>query len=74
MHMYNVAQCLLNRGHKVIVLTSTYSDGRMGVRYLTNGLKVYYIPTQFMVSQTSLPDCFFMRLPVWRSIFVRERI
>ena len=43
MHMYNVAQCLLEKGHKVIVLTSSY-DERTGVRYISNGLKVYYLP------------------------------
>ncbi|CAI5475161.1 unnamed protein product [Closterium sp. Yama58-4] len=42
-HIYLLAQCLLQRGHKVVVLTHEYGD-RVGVRYLTNGLKVYYAP------------------------------
>lgn len=38
-HIYQLSQCLLDRGHKVIVVTHFYGD-RNGVRYLTNGLKV----------------------------------
>jgi len=50
MHMYNVAQCLIELGHKVIVITSSYADERVGIRYLSNGLKVYYLPTTNMYS------------------------
>lgn len=42
-HMANLAYCLIERGHKVIVVTHDYED-RKGVRYLSNGLKVYYVP------------------------------
>lgn len=38
-HIYQLSQCLLALGHKVVVLTHAYGD-RAGVRYLTNGLKV----------------------------------
>jgi phosphatidylinositol glycan class A protein len=38
-HTYQLSQCLMARGHKVVVLTHAYGD-RAGVRYLTNGLKV----------------------------------
>jgi len=38
-HIYQLSQCLLDRGHKVIIVTHFYED-RTGVRYLTNGLKV----------------------------------
>ena len=34
---------LMKLGHKVIVITHSY-DNRCGVRYITNGLKVYYCP------------------------------
>lgn len=37
-HIYQLSQCLMARGHKVVVLTHAYGD-RAGVRYLTNGLK-----------------------------------
>jgi len=38
-HIFNLSQCLLENGHKVIILTHSYGD-RVGVRYMTNGLKV----------------------------------
>lgn len=38
-HIYQLSQCLLARGHKVIIITHFYGD-RRGVRYLSNGLKV----------------------------------
>jgi len=38
-HIYQLSQCLLDRGHKVVIVTHFYDD-RTGVRYLTNGLKV----------------------------------
>lgn len=37
-HIFQLSQCLLGRGHKVIVLTHVYGD-RRGVRHMTNGLK-----------------------------------
>lgn len=40
-HIYELAQCLLQRGHSVVILTHAYGD-RTGVRYVTNGLKVRY--------------------------------
>jgi len=55
MHMYNVAQCLMKKGHKVIVITSVYQE-RIGVRYLSNGLKVYHLPLNVMASQTTYPE------------------
>lgn len=38
-HIYQLSQCLLGLGYKVVVLTHAYGS-RCGVRYLTNGLKV----------------------------------
>jgi phosphatidylinositol glycan class A protein len=38
-HIFNLSQCLISRGYKVIVLTHSYGE-RVGVRYMTNGLKV----------------------------------
>jgi phosphatidylinositol glycan class A protein len=39
-HIFNLSQCLISRGYKVIVLTHSYGE-RVGVRYMTNGLKVW---------------------------------
>lgn len=44
-HIYQLSQCLIEKGHKVVIVTHAYAD-RRGVRYLTNGLKVYYLPLQ----------------------------
>ena len=39
-HIYQLSQCLIRQGHKIIVVTHAYDKGRSGVRYLSNGLKV----------------------------------
>ena len=44
MHMYQLGQCLIERGHKVVVLTNMYNQERTGVRYISNGMKVYHLP------------------------------
>lgn len=38
-HIFTLSQCLITLGHKVIVITHSYGN-RVGVRYMTNGLKV----------------------------------
>ncbi|KAK3862556.1 hypothetical protein Pcinc_031592 [Petrolisthes cinctipes] len=71
-HIFQLSQCLLHRGHKVIVLTHVYGD-RRGVRYMTNGLKVYYLPIQTFYNQSVLPT-FITWLPLVRNIFLRESV
>ncbi|OXB80358.1 UNVERIFIED_CONTAM: hypothetical protein H355_012791 [Colinus virginianus] len=71
-HIYQLSQCLIERGHKVLVVTHAYG-GRKGVRYLTNGLKVYYLPLRVMYNQ-STATTLFHSLPLLRYIFVRERV
>ncbi len=74
-HIYNVAQCLMRRGHKVIVITRAYGD-RNGVRYVTDGLKVYYLPffgVRLPPGTVTLPTIF-SAFALLRSIFIRERI
>ena len=44
MHMFQLGQCLIERGHKVVVMSNTYSKERLGVRYVSNGMKVYHLP------------------------------
>ena len=38
-HIYQLSQCLIQHNHQVIVVTHAYDD-RVGIRYMTNGLKV----------------------------------
>lgn len=71
-HIYNVAQCLMRRGHKVIVITRAYGE-RVGVRYLTNGLKVYYLPilaAKLPPGSVTLPT-WLTAFPLVRAIFIR---
>ncbi|XP_076631937.1 phosphatidylinositol glycan anchor biosynthesis class A isoform X1 [Colletes latitarsis] len=71
-HIFNLSQCLLERGHKVVVLTHSYGN-RIGVRYMTNGLKVYYIPVKVFYNQCVLPTMI-CSIPLIRYIFIREKI
>ncbi|KAK8405849.1 hypothetical protein O3P69_001968 [Scylla paramamosain] len=64
-HIFQLSQCLLARGHKVIVLTHVYGD-RKGIRYMTNGLKTFY-------NQSVLPT-FITSIPLLRNVFLRERV
>ncbi|KAK7310709.1 hypothetical protein RJT34_08381 [Clitoria ternatea] len=71
-HIYYLSQCLLKLGHKVVVLTHAYGK-RSGVRYMTGGLKVYYVPWRPFIMQNALPT-FYGLLPIIRTILIRERI
>jgi len=71
-HIYQLSQCLIEKGHKVVVATHAYGH-RKGVRYLTNGLKVYHLPLQVMYNQSTATTCFHS-LPLLRCVFVREGI
>ena len=69
-HIFQLSQCLLERGHKVVVITHAYGD-RVGVRYMTNMLKVYYLPILPFYNQSVLPTIF-CSLPYLRHIFLTE--
>ncbi|RKP08669.1 hypothetical protein THASP1DRAFT_34611 [Thamnocephalis sphaerospora] len=71
-HLFHLSQQLIRRGHKVIVVTHAYGN-RAGVRYVTNGLKVYYLPA-WVGYQQATPPTFFSFFPIMRNIFVREQI
>ncbi len=71
-HIYQLSQCLVQRGHKVIIITHAYGD-RCGIRWLTNGIKVYYLPMQPFYNQVILFTVF-ATLPLLRNIFIREGI
>ncbi|KAJ8964138.1 hypothetical protein NQ314_005106 [Rhamnusium bicolor] len=71
-HIYNMSQCLLQKGHKVVVMTHSYED-RVGVRYMTNGLKVYYLPIKVFYNQCVLPTMI-CNIPLIRYVLIRERI
>ena len=72
MHIWSLSQCLLSQGHKVVILTRQYDD-RKGVRWMTNGLKVYYLPALIVGDAVALPSNLF-HFPIFRQIVIREGI
>eukprot|EP01088_Endostelium_zonatum_P021150 TRINITY_DN8168_c0_g1_i1.p1 TRINITY_DN8168_c0_g1~~TRINITY_DN8168_c0_g1_i1.p1 ORF type:complete len:453 (-),score=62.54 TRINITY_DN8168_c0_g1_i1:373-1731(-) len=72
-HVYQLSSFLTLRGHKVVIITHSY-DNRKGVRYLTSGVKVYYVPILEMYNQSTFPDVSWKTLPILRCIAIRERI
>ncbi|CAN6696776.1 unnamed protein product [Malus baccata var. baccata] len=71
-HIYYLTQCLLKLGHKVVVMTHAYNN-RSGVRYMTGGLKVYYVPWKPFLMQNTFPT-FYGTPPIVRTILIREKI
>ncbi|EDO16537.1 hypothetical protein Kpol_1064p18 [Vanderwaltozyma polyspora DSM 70294] len=72
-HIYHLSQKLINLGHSVVVVTHAYGTDRIGVRYLTNGLKVYYVPYFVLTRETTFPNVF-GTFPWIRNILIREQI
>uniref|UniRef100_A0A0D9XMP7 Glycosyl transferase family 1 domain-containing protein n=1 Tax=Leersia perrieri TaxID=77586 RepID=A0A0D9XMP7_9ORYZ len=70
-HIYYLSQCLLKLGHKVVVMTHAYGN-RSGVRYVTGGLKVYYVPWKPFLMQNTLPTLF-LTFPIVRTILILYR-
>ncbi|VDN02515.1 unnamed protein product [Thelazia callipaeda] len=71
-HIYFLAKFLLQLGHKVIVITHAYGQ-RRGVRYLSNGLKVYYLPFIVIYNGSCLPSII-GSLYWFRRIYLEEQI
>ncbi|XP_043198488.1 phosphatidylinositol N-acetylglucosaminyltransferase subunit A-like [Amphibalanus amphitrite] len=71
-HVFQLSQCLLAMGHKVIVVTHSYGS-RVGIRYMTSGLKVYYCPYKTFYKGCVLPTML-TTLPLLRNIFIREQV
>lgn len=71
-HIYQLAQCLLQRGHSVIILTHSYRD-RIGIRYLTNRLKVIHLPLWTVYCESCLPTLFCPSRLI-RNVLIRERV
>ncbi|KAL1978614.1 hypothetical protein VTN31DRAFT_1473 [Thermomyces dupontii] len=71
-HIYQLSTKLIDRGHKVIIITHAYK-GRTGVRYLTNGLKVYHVPFLVIFREATMPTVFSF-FPIFRNIVIREQI
>lgn len=72
-HIYHLAQSLISLGHHVVIVTHAYGADRVGVRYLTNGLKVYYTPLFVLHREATFPSVFSMT-PIVRHILLREQV
>ncbi|KAF8867637.1 glycosyltransferase family 4 protein [Mucidula mucida] len=72
-HIYMLAANLIQRGHKVIVITHSHPPDRVGIRWLLPSLKVYYLPFIPIASSATLPD-FLTFLPYFRTIVLREHV
>lgn len=71
-HIYQLSTKLVDLGHKVIIITHSYGD-RVGIRWLTNGIKVYYCPF-FVIYRSATFPTFFSFFPLFRNIILRENI
>lgn len=71
-HVYHLSQKLIDMGHSVILITHSYGS-RNGLRTLTNGLKVYYVPFYVVYRSATFPTVF-LAFPILRNIFIREQI
>lgn len=74
-HMFQLAQCLIQRGHKVVVITHARGN-RKGVRWMSSGLKVYYIPIKTFNTPNGVTTIPFAMgtYAFYRNIFIREKI
>nr|XP_019045831.1 phosphatidylinositol glycan, class A [Kwoniella bestiolae CBS 10118]OCF24761.1 phosphatidylinositol glycan, class A [Kwoniella bestiolae CBS 10118] len=71
-HIYSLSVEMMKRGHKVIVITHSHPR-RVGIRHLSPGLKIYYLPILPIASSATLPN-YLLFLPYFRSIMIAERI
>ncbi len=71
-HIWSLAQCLIVRGHKVVVVTHARGC-RSGVRYMSNGLKTYYVPNWLTVASSAYPG-YLQFYPLLRQILIREHV
>ncbi|KAJ3120348.1 hypothetical protein HK098_004671 [Nowakowskiella sp. JEL0407] len=72
-HMFLLSQHLIRKNYNVIILSHHYPQKRAGIRYLSRGLKVYYLPHWVIHDQASFPTVYSW-LPYFRQLIYRERI
>ena len=79
-HIWSLSQHLRSLGHNVAIITGRYvppgggggDAPRVGVRYMSCGLRVYHLPHLPMADQSSFPT-YFGLLPLLRALLLRER-
>ena len=65
-HCYQLAQQLIQLGHKVIFVTNKHGFSRAGVRYFDNGMKVYYIPHLPILNGNDVFFTLWFSIPLFR--------
>eukprot|EP00371_Babesia_bovis_P003337 XP_001611984.1 glycosyl transferase [Babesia bovis T2Bo] len=71
-HICALSTRLMELGYRVVIVTRQFGE-RRGIRYMSNGLKVYHIPTLFIVRPCGIPT-FIDTLPLARNILIREAV
>ncbi|CAG9481740.1 phosphatidylinositol N-acetylglucosaminyltransferase subunit A, putative [Plasmodium vivax] len=71
-HIFELSKQLIKKGFKVIVVTHCYNN-RHGVRWMGNGIKVYYLPFETYMDVVTFPNIV-GTLPLCRNILYRERV
>jgi len=71
LHIYALATRLRARGHKVVVYTHAH-PGRVGVRWITSGIKVYHVPRVVMYDNCTFPN-FLGAFKLFRKVRRRRR-
>jgi len=75
-HIYQLSQQLMRKGHRVIIYTHAYkteNETYSGAVYLTNGLKVHYVPRRTVYQAATVPTIF-GGFGALRKVIVSERI
>lgn len=71
-HQLSAACVLFYFRVQIIIITHCYG-GSHGVRYLSNGLKVYYLPIKVFYNNAILPTMI-CNVPLLRNILLREQV
>nr|BAN65597.1 glycosyl transferase, group 1 family protein [Babesia bovis] len=71
-HICALSTRLMELGYRVVIVTRQFGE-RRGIRYMSNGLKVYHIPTLFIVRPCGIPT-FIDTFPLARNILIREAV
>jgi len=70
--IYQLSCSLIRRGIKVVVITRAYKN-RQIIRYMGNGVKVYYLPVAVLNNEIMFPTLYGL-LPILREIIQKEGI
>ncbi|XP_953394.1 glycosyl transferase, putative [Theileria annulata] len=72
-HVYKLAEYLIKFGLKVVIFTRNFGNRRVGIRYLSNGIKVYHHWNVMFLPPSTTPT-FFDAFPYYRSVLIRENV